>query len=141
MEDYYNNEEELIPAGGGEITEYEGNPFPVDPNDFVGNIKDISTKVCDTIISWKEMDVQMHQLDVQFDTFIAKIDYELSMYRERIPVVEKQLNFVNDQMSKILDHVLTMDAETESEINMKMRLLDTSERYLDKLSGMMMKLL
>jgi hypothetical protein len=55
--------------------------------------------------------------------------------------VEKQLDFVNDQMGKMLDHVLAMDAKTEKEIDLKMRLLETTENYLDKLSGMMLKLL
>jgi len=69
------------------------------------------------------------------------MDFELDKYKTSIPVVEKQLDFVNQQISKILDHVLTMEAKTESEINMKMRMMESSENYLDKLSTMMMKLI
>ena len=83
----------------------------------------------------------MHTMDVQFNAFIAKMDFELDKYKTSIPVVEKQLDFVNQQISKILDHVLAMDAKTESEINMKMRMMESSENYLDKLSTMMMKLI
>ncbi len=105
------------------------------------NLSDISGKIMDSVTSWKEMDLQMHQMDIQFGLFLTKVDYELSKYRERMPVVEKQLDFVNSQMSKMLDHVLVMDAKTEKEIDLKMRLLESTENYLDKLSGMMLKLL
>ena len=105
------------------------------------NLSDITGKIMDSLNSWKEMDFQMHQMDIQFNLFLTKVDFELSKYKERVPVVEKQLDFVNDQMGKMLDHVLAMDAKTEKEIDLKMRLLETTENYLDKLSGMMLKLL
>lgn len=105
------------------------------------NLSDITGKIMDSMNSWKEMDFQMHQMDIQFNLFLTKVDFELSKYKERVPVVEKQLDFVNDQMGKMLDHVLAMDAKTEKEIDLKMRLLETTENYLDKLSGMMLKLL
>lgn len=105
------------------------------------NLSDITGKIMDSVNSWKEMDFQMHQMDIQFNLFLTKVDFELSKYKERIPVVEKQLDFVNSQMGKMLDHVLAMDAKTEKEIDLKMRLLETTENYLDKLSGMMLKLL
>jgi hypothetical protein len=105
------------------------------------NLSDITGKIMDSVNSWKEMDFQMHQMDIQFNLFLTKVDFELSKYKERVPVVEKQLDFVNSQMGKMLDHVLAMDAKTEKEIDLKMRLLETTENYLDKLSGMMLKLL
>ena len=105
------------------------------------NLSDITGKIMDSLNSWKELDFQMHQMDIQFNLFLTKVDFELSKYKERVPVVEKQLDFVNDQMGKMLDHVLAMDAKTEKEIDLKMRLLETTENYLDKLSGMMLKLL
>lgn len=105
------------------------------------NLSDITGKIMDSVNSWKEMDFQMHQMDIQFNLFLTKVDFELSKYKERVPVVEKQLDFVNSQMGKMLNHVLAMDAKTEKEIDLKMRLLETTENYLDKLSGMMLKLL
>ena len=105
------------------------------------NLSDITGKIMDSVNSWKEMDFQMHQMDIQFNLFLTKVDFELSKYKERVPVVEKQLDFVNSQMGKMLDHVLAMDAKTEKEIDLKMRLLETTENYLDKLSGMILKLL
>ena len=83
----------------------------------------------------------MHLMDVKLESFLAEMDYNLSKYTLSVPVVERQLNFVNDKISQILDHVLKMNAETENEINMKMRMLSMAEDYLDKLSTMMIKLL
>ena len=138
--------------------EYESNNLPADYSDGelvpsseltidgpvqdpFGALCDITTHVCDCVTSWKQMDLEMHRMDVELDAFIAKASYDLEKYKESIPVVEHQLNFVNEQISKILDHVLLMDAKTDVELKMKMRMLDSSENYLDKLSSMMMKLL
>jgi hypothetical protein len=104
-------------------------------------IGDITTKLCDSVTTWKQMDYQMHQMDIQFNLFMAKVDYDLTKYTNRLPIVEKQLDFVNSQMEKILNHALAMGTETEIEIDLKMKLLDQSEKYLDKLSSMMMQLM
>lgn len=124
------------------VVEYEGgNLDKVNPNDIVARIESIAGNICDTVTSWKTMDMKMHEMDVQLKAFLGKMDFDLAKYRVSVPVVEKQLNFVNEQIAKILDAVLIMQADTESEMKMKMRMLDTSENYLDKLSSMMIKLL
>lgn len=106
----------------------------------ISSIKEITSNVCSSITSWKQIDLEMHRMDIAFNSVMAKLDIDLEKYKTSIPVIEKQLDFVNVQIGKILDHVLTMEARTESEINMKMRLLESSEKYLDRLSSMMMKL-
>ncbi len=141
------DEENILPAeydDEGGLTEYtgDGDLVPQGPGaDPIDTIKDITTHVCNSITTWKQIDAQMHTMDIQFNVFLTRMEHDLEKYKTSIPVVEKQLNFVNEQISKILDHVLTMNAETETEINMKMRMLETSENYLDRLSTMMMKLI
>ena len=142
---YEKENEEMLPTEyeGGSIQEYGGEvalPNTGD-GDPLNTIRDITSSVCNAVTRWKQIDAQMHTMDIQFNAFIAKMDFELDKYKTSIPVVEKQLDFVNQQISKILDHVLMMDAKTESEINMKMRMMESSEKYLDKLSTMMMKLI
>ncbi len=136
---------DMLPAEyeEGGMQEYDADvAFPnTGDGDPLDTIRDITSSVCNAVTSWKQIDAQMHTMDIQFNAFIAKMDFELDKYKTSIPVVEKQLDFVNQQISKILDHVLTMEAKTESEINMKMRMMESSENYLDKLSTMMMKLI
>ena len=139
------HEDNLLPAeyeeGGMQEYSGEGALPTAGGGDPLDSIKEITSSVCNAVTTWKQIDAQMHTMDVQFNAFIAKMDLELDKYKTSIPVVEKQLDFVNQQISKILDHVLAMDAKTESEINMKMRMMESSENYLDKLSTMMMKLI
>ena len=138
------DDQAYLPANeeDGSLTEYEGGSLQnVDPERIAGHIESIAGNICDTVTSWKTMDMKMHEMNVQLQAFIGKMDYELAKYRVNAPVVEKQLNFVNEQIAKILDAVLVMKADTEVEMQMKMRMLDSSEEYLDKLSSMMMKLL
>lgn len=124
-----------VPTVDGEIT-----LTPEGMENSLSKLKDITESVCASITSWKQIDLEMHRMDFIFNSMIAKFDYDLDKYRTSLPVVERQLDFVNQQIGRIMDHVLTMDATTESEMNMKMRLLDSAENYLDKLSTMMMKL-
>ena len=55
--------------------------------------------------------------------------------------IKKQLDNLNVQMSKVLDSVLGMGTETEAEISLKLRLLETVEKHLDNMSAFAMKLL
>lgn len=135
QEEYSEMELSPVPTYDGEITlASEG------MENALSTFKDITESVCASITSWKQIDLEMHRMDITFNSMIAKLDYDLDKYRASLPVVERQLDFVNQQIGRIMDHVLTMDATTESEMNMKMRLLDSAENYLDKLSSMMMKL-
>lgn len=135
QEVYSEMEMSPVPTVDGEIT-----LTPEGMENSLSKLKDITESVCASITSWKQIDLEMHRMDFIFNSMIAKFDYDLDKYRTSLPVVERQLDFVNQQIGRIMDHVLTMDATTESEMNMKMRLLDSAENYLDKLSTMMMKL-
>lgn len=135
QEVYSEMEMSPVPTADGEIT-----LTPEGMENSLSKLKDITESVCASITSWKQIDLEMHRMDFIFNSMIAKFDYDLDKYRTSLPVVERQLDFVNQQIGRIMDHVLTMDATTESEMNMKMRLLDSAENYLDKLSTMMMKL-
>lgn len=100
-----------------------------------------ANNICNAVTTWKEIDMQMHSMDVQFDYFSKQMDTNLEMYRQRAPIVGRQLDALSGMMNKILDKVLEMDAETEAEINNKMRLMDSVDAYVDKLTTMMTKLL
>ena len=141
-------DEEVYPSE----TQFDDSKYPeeITGNDVIGllsnpeimnSITDITKSVCSAAITWKEIERDMHLMDVKLESFLAEMDYNLSKYTLSVPVVERQLNFVNDKISQILDHVLKMNAESENEINMKMRMLSMAEDYLDKLSTMMIKLL
>jgi hypothetical protein len=105
------------------------------------NLIAITDKICSSITTWKEMDLQMRQMEMHFNTYMAGIEKELSIYKSRLPIVEKQLDNLNVQMSKVLDSVLAMGTETEAEISLKLRLLETVEKHLDNMSAFAMKLL
>jgi len=106
----------------------------------IEQVKEISTHILNSVTTWKEIDLQMHTMDVQLNAFLAKLDFDLDKYRASIPVVKQNLEFVQSQISKILDKALSMEANTESEINLQCRLMDMSNGFLDRLTDMMIKL-
>ena len=55
--------------------------------------------------------------------------------------MSKQLDRVNDLMSRILDKVVDMDVKTELDMQNKNRMMDSLDSYIDKMAEMMVKLL
>ena len=94
-----------------------------------------------TVSSWKQMERDMHQMDVQFNAYLAKLDADLEQYKISAPIVSKQLDCVNDLMSRILDKVVDMDVKTELDMQNKNRMMDSLDSYIDKMAEMMVKLL
>ena len=91
--------------------------------------------------AWKEIDKEMLAMDLHFKAFAKELDNNLDKYKSRIPVIEKQLDAVNSGLGKILDYVIAMDAKTEAEMEMKMRMMDRIDLFLNTISTTMMNLL
>ena len=120
-------------------------PVPSIPDDqelgpVLEQVKEISTHILNSVRTWKQIDLQMHTMDVQLNAFLAKLDFDLDKYKESLPVVRQNLEFVQSQISKILDKALAMEANTESEISLQNRLMDMTGSFLDRLTDMMIKL-
>lgn len=132
---------------GEDLMPYNTEGLPAEATEVVAitecvdNIYNVANCICNAVTTWKEIDMQMHTMDVQFATFAKQMDVNLEMYKQRAPIVGKQLESISEMMNKILDKVLMMDAETEAEINNKMRLMDSVDTYVDRITTMMTKLL
>ena len=83
----------------------------------------------------------MHQMDVQFNAYLAKLDADLEQYKISAPIVSKQLDRVNDLMSRILDKVVDMEVKNKLDLENKNRMMDSLDSYIDKMADMMVKLL
>ena len=97
--------------------------------------------ITNCVVSWKEMDLQMHQVEAQLEFLSSQLIVNLEMYKTRAPIVGKQLDNVSRAMEKILDKVLDMDAVSEAEMNMKMKYMEMVDKYMNNLASMMAKLL
>lgn len=109
--------------------------------DTFEKISGLTSTICDSITTWKQIDCQMHEMDLQFETFSKQIDASLDIHRQNAPIVSRQLDAISNMMSRILDKVLIMEANTENEMNDKMRLMDSVDQYVDKITTIMTKLL
>lgn len=107
----------------------------------LNNINSLADNILSAVSSWKQMERDMHQMDVQFNAYLAKLDSDLEQYKISAPIVSKQLDRVNDLMSRILDKVVDMDVKTELDMENKNRMMDSLDSYIDKMAEMMVKLL
>jgi len=107
----------------------------------VDSLEPIVNGVCASVTAWKEIDKEMLAMDLHFKAFAKEMDNNLEKYKSRIPVIEKQLEVVNVGLVKILDYVIAMDAKTEAEMNMKMKMMERVDLFLNTLSTTMMNLL
>lgn len=107
----------------------------------VDSLNPVINGVCASVTAWKEIDKEMLAMDLHFKAFAKEMDNNLEKYKSRIPVIEKQLEVVNVGLVKILDYVIAMDAKTEAEMNMKMKMMERVDLFLNTLSTTMMNLL
>ena len=107
----------------------------------LNNINSLADNILTTVSSWKQMERDMHRMDVQFNAYLAKLDSDLEQYKISAPIVSKQLDRVNDLMSRILDKVVDMDVKNELDMQNKNRMMDSLDSYIDKMAEMMVKLL
>ena len=96
-----------------EIIKIDPIPELTTATEGLNNINSLADNILNTVSSWKQMERDMHQMDVQFNAYLAKLDADLEQYKISAPIVSKQLDRVNDLMSRILDKVVDMDVKTE----------------------------
>lgn len=79
----------------------------------MNSIKGVVESVGSSLVAWKEIDKEMLAMTLHFEQFAKELDTDLSKYRARIPLIEKQLDAINANLTKMLDFVLAMDAKSE----------------------------
>ena len=107
----------------------------------MNSIKSVVDSVGSSIVAWKEIDKEMLAMSLHFEQFSKELDTDLSKYRARIPLIEKQFDAINANLTKMLDFVLAMDAKSEQEIDFKMKMMDRIDSFLNTISSTMINLL
>ena len=130
---------EIMESGNTMLQNAEGSLDSL--NECLQSIQVLTENVCSSITAWKEIDKEMLAMDLHFRAFEKEMDTNLEAYKSRLPIIEKQLDAVNMNLGKILDAVLMMDVQTESQIEMKMKMMDRIDLFLNTISTIMIKLL
>lgn len=130
---------EIMESGNTMLQNAEGSLDSL--NECLQSIQVLTDNVCSSVTAWKEIDKEMLAMDLHFRAFEKEMDTNLEAYKSRLPIIEKQLDAVNMNLGKILDAVLMMDAQTESQIEMKMKMMDRIDIFLNTISTTMIKLL
>ena len=130
---------EIMESGNTMLQNAEGSLDSL--NECLQSIQVLTENVCSSVTAWKEIDKEMLAMDLHFRAFEKEMDTNLEAYKSRLPIIEKQLDSVNLNLGKILDAVLMMDVQTESQIEMKMKMMDRIDLFLNTISTTMIKLL
>ena len=130
---------EIMESGNTMLQDAEGSLDSL--NECLQSIQVLTENVCSSVTAWKEIDKEMLAMDLHFRAFEKEMDTNLEAYKSRLPIIEKQLDAVNMNLGKILDAVLMMDVQTESQIEMKMKMMDRIDLFLNTISTTMIKLL
>ena len=130
---------EIMESGNTMLQNAEGSLDSL--NECLQSIQVLTENVCSSVTAWKEIDKEMLAMDLHFRAFEKEMDTNLEAYKSRLPIIETQLDAVNMNLGKILDAVLMMDVQTESQIEMKMKMMDRIDLFLNTISTTMIKLL
>lgn len=109
--------------------------------DCCNSICQIKDTVNDVATTWMNMKRDIHQMDLQFNAYMGNLEVNLEKYKTSAPIVAKQLDGLQNIMSRILDRVLSMDAINEMQMQDKERMMSSLDSYIDRLATMMIKLL
>ena len=120
---------EIMESGNTMLQNAEGSLDSL--NECLQSIQVLTENVCSSVTAWKEIDKEMLAMDLHFRAFEKEMDTNLEAYKSRLPIIEKQLDAVNMNLGKILDAVLMMDVQTESQIEMKMKMMDRIDLFLN----------
>lgn len=125
-------------------------PAPQEPNteqvgltyeQIIQQINEIGNKIVSVANNIATIQKEIHQMDLQFEAYIASLNNDIEKRKLNIPVVSKQLDSLNSMMSRILDKVLDMDVTTPIEMEHKMRMMEIIDKYLNQISNLTMRLL
>lgn len=129
---------------------YSNLPAPQEPNteqvgltdeQIIQQINEIGNKIVSVANNIATIQKEIHQMNLQFEAYIASLNNDIEKRKLNIPVVSKQLDSLNSMMSRILDKVLDMDVTTPMEMEHKMRMMEIIDKYLNQISNLTMRLL
>lgn len=102
-------------------------------------------KVADSLsniqATWADLQRDIHLMDVQFEAYMGSLEANLERHRINVPLISRQLDMLQDKMSRVLDRIIEKDVQTDMDMQEKSRLMDSLDSYVDKLSTLMIKLL
>ena len=116
-----------------------------DTLDTLENSCNAVCKVADSLsniqATWADLQRDIHLMDVQFEAYMGSLEANLERHRINVPLISRQLDMLQDKMSRVLDRIIEKDVQTDMDMQEKSRLMDSLDSYVDKLSTLMIKLL
>ncbi len=145
MEKEINEQEYNYPqkTGNNDLLEQYDNYEEV-PQDSISSIDtfvSLSNSAMDLVSQWKEAEILEKKMDTELQAYFAKLDNDITRLNINAPIVREQLEQINNKMDKMLDHLLAMDTDTDKQMEMKFRMLDSIDKYTDQISSLMAKIL
>lgn len=147
MEEYFDTFDEMLPAEEPQYDNYESGSLTsfqdslATLNLIAQNGTAIVDSICKASVSLKQMDVQMHEMDVQLDAFTAQLSNDLEKYKERSDMVRSTVENYNRCISRMLDTIIAMDAQTAEDFERKMRMMEQVDGMMSRLTETMTKFL
>lgn len=116
-----------------------------DTLDTLENSCNAVCKVADSLsniqATWADLQRDIHLMDVQFEAYMGSLEANLERHRINVPLISRQLDMLQEKMSRVLDRIIEKDVQTDMDMQEKSRLMDSLDSYVDKLSTLMIKLL
>lgn len=120
-------------------------------NEFTDKSERIIVKISDTINSVSstlrdieliraQSEVELKKLDLQFDAILARLQNNHQMYRDTLPLIDKQFTSLQARMDKLVDRALDIITEDLSEDALAkqeniMKIIENTNESLNNLIG------
>ena len=145
MEEEINEQEYNYPqkTGNNDLLE-QYDDYEEVPQDSISSIDtfvSLSNSAMDLVSQWKEAEILEKKMDTELQAYFAKLDNDITRLNINAPIVREQLEQINFFFFFFFDHLLAMDTDTDKQMEMKFRMLDSIDKYTDQISSLMAKIL
>ncbi len=106
-------------------------------------ITNVSATMRDISLAKAQVELETQRLEHAFDSMLLKAQKDITLYRESLPILEKNFSSIQARMDRLMDRAMDMICEDVSDISLTKQemIMNFIEKTNDSLNNLISKLI